>query len=95
MTFSNLKNVPDSCCLSTIASCGQGVLDLSLTEAAMKIHTEGCLDKFSTKIQENVGVVGGVGIGIGFLQVRILTYTFNCLEVFLLVHVCSLFSLLV
>ena len=39
----------------------------------MKIHTGGCLDIFATKIQDNVGVVGGVGIGIGLLQV-----TFFC-----------------
>ena len=37
----------------------------------MKIHTEGCLDIFSAKIQDNIGVVGGVGIGIGFLQVNL------------------------
>jgi len=68
VTFSNQHDVPDSCCLSDIAGCGIGVLDLSDTEAAMKIRTEGCLDIFSTKIQDNIGVVGGVGIGIGFLQ---------------------------
>ena len=38
----------------------------------MKIHTGGCLDIFATKIQDNVGVVGGVGIGIGLLQVTFL-----------------------
>ena len=52
-----------------MVGCGQAVLDLSYTEAAMKIHTEGCLDIFSSKIKDNIGVVGGVGIGIGFLQV--------------------------
>ena len=41
----------------------------------MKIHTEGCLDIFSAKIQDNIGVVGGVGIGIGFLQVNLAKYT--------------------
>ena len=34
----------------------------------MKINPEGCLDIFRTKIEDNIGVVGGVGIGIGFLQ---------------------------
>ena len=37
-------------------------------QAAMKIHTEGCLDIFSVKIKSNIGAVGGLGIGIGFFQ---------------------------
>ena len=69
VSFSLQHNVPDSCCLSNVAGCGLAVLDLSATDAAMKINIEGCLDKFSNKIQDNIGVVGGVGIGIGFLQV--------------------------
>ena len=67
------KNVPDSCCLSDISGCGKDILTLSRDEAAMKIHTGGCLDIFTTSIQENVGLVGGVGIGIGFLQVNVIT----------------------
>ena len=35
----------------------------------MKIHTKGCFSSFSTKIKGNISVVGGVGIGVGFLQV--------------------------
>ena len=69
VTFSAQHDVPDSCCLSDIAGCGNGVLDLSYTEAAMKIHTEGCLDIFSNQIRSNIGGVGGVGIGIGLIQV--------------------------
>ena len=37
----------------------------------MKIHTEGCLDIFSAKIKSNIGAVGGIGIGIGLLQVNL------------------------
>ena len=74
VTFSNQHDVPDSCCLSSIVNCGKGVLDLSDTDAAMKIHTGGCLDIFATKIQDNVGVVGGVGIGIGLLQVTFFVF---------------------
>ena len=36
----------------------------------MKIHTEGCLDIFSEQIASNIGGVGGVGIGIGLVQVK-------------------------
>merc|ERR1712179_479904 len=62
------ENVPDSCCLSDIEGCGLGVLNLDPDQAAMKIHTEGCLDIFSAQIQGNIGAVGGVGIGIGLVQ---------------------------
>ena len=68
-SFSANSDVPDSCCLSTIEGCGKGVLTLTLEEAKMKIHTDGCFLGFSDMIQENVGFVGGIGIGIGFLQV--------------------------
>jgi len=37
----------------------------------MKIHLGGCFETFSTQIQENVAVLGGVGIGIGFMQVLV------------------------
>ena len=40
-----------------------------ILKAAMKIHTEGCLDIFSEQIGSNIGGVGGVGIGIGLIQV--------------------------
>ena len=36
----------------------------------MKIHTEGCLDIFAEQIGGNIGGVGGVGIGIGLVQVN-------------------------
>jgi len=68
VTFSSGSDVPDSCCLSDVVGCGLGVLNLSPSEAAMKIHTEGCLDIFSVKIKSNIGAVGGLGIGIGFFQ---------------------------
>ena len=68
VTFSKQTNVPDSCCLSDVAGCGAGVLGLDQSQAAMKIHTEGCLDIFTGIIQGNIGAVGGLGLGVGFLQ---------------------------
>jgi len=67
-TASGGENVPDSCCLSDVVGCGLGVLRLSREQAAMKIQTKGCLDIFSEQIRSNIGGVGGVGIGIGFVQ---------------------------
>ena len=37
----------------------------------MKIHTHGCFAIFSEQIRGNIGIVGGVGIGIGLIQVDI------------------------
>jgi CD63 antigen len=67
-TFSEKTNVPDSCCLSDIDGCGKNVLTENDSKAAMKIHLDGCFATFSSQIQSNVAVLGGVGIGIGFMQ---------------------------
>ena len=42
---------------------------INFLQAAMKIHTRGCFSTFTTQITDNVGIVGGVGIGIGLLEV--------------------------
>jgi len=76
VTFSSMTDVPDSCCLSDVTGCGKGVLLLTPSEAAMKIHTEGCLDIFSGKIKSNIGAVGGIGIGIGLLQLLGMIFAF-------------------
>ena len=55
-------------CVTFIAYKCIIIFNFSL-KAAMKIHTEGCLDIFSGKIKSNIGAVGGIGIGIGLLQV--------------------------
>jgi len=75
-TTSAGENVPDSCCLSKIVGCGLGVLRLTPDKAAMKIHTEGCLDKFSEQIKGNIGGVGGAGIGIGLIQLIGMIFAF-------------------
>jgi len=67
-TFSERSNVPDSCCLSDIAGCGQNVLTQNDENAAKKIHTMGCFKGFSEKIKSNISAIGGVGIGVGVVQ---------------------------
>ena len=55
-------------------------LQFEYFQAAMKINTEGCLDIFSLKIKKNIGAVGGLGIGIGFIQVSCdLRSKYSCL----------------
>lgn len=60
--------VPDSCCLVEAKNCGVGVLAMNEEEAKKKIHVDGCFETFSGIIKKNVSTVGGVGIGIGFIQ---------------------------
>jgi len=66
-TFSmNGTNVPDSCCLTEVAGCGVGMLTaVNVTDT---IHTDGCFTSFSENIKENIEIIGGVGIGIAFIQ---------------------------
>lgn len=67
-TFSQNTSVPDSCCLEETLNCGVGMLDLTKEDAKTKIHVNGCFSSFSAIIIKNVTTVGGVGIGIGFIQ---------------------------
>lgn len=50
---------------------------MSETMVPKIIYTGGCLDKFEELIVANVAVVGGVGIGIAFVQVRIIYFNYN------------------
>jgi len=67
-TFSARGAVPDSCCLSDVDGCGNNILTENDKNAAMKIHTSGCFAGFSEKIRNNIAIVGGIGIGIGLMQ---------------------------
>lgn len=68
-SFSQEKNsVPDSCCLSDVVECGQGILAMSESQAHKIISTDGCLDKVKDIVKGNVAALGGVGIGIAVIQ---------------------------
>lgn len=57
--------VPDSCCKTVVAHCGQ-------RDHASNIYKVegGCITKLETFIQEHLRVIGAVGIGIACVQVR-------------------------
>jgi len=59
-------SVPYSCCNRTQIqeTCGMGQLD-----NPTQIHTNGCIDGFTAWVKENIYVVGGVGIGLAFIQI--------------------------
>jgi len=68
-TFSEASNsVPDSCCLSDIEGCGNGILVMSAEQVPKIIYIDGCLDKLEMIIGGNVAMLGGAGVGIAFIQ---------------------------
>lgn len=68
-TFAQESNsVPDSCCLSDVEGCGKGILSMSNDQVPKIIYTNGCLDKLKEVIEGNVAALGGIGVGIAFIQ---------------------------
>jgi len=64
-------NVPDSCCKEEMDGCGEGAI------SSDSIYKQGCLDAFEGWVSTQVEYVGGVGIGIAFIQ--LLGIVFSCL----------------
>jgi len=56
---SNNKTVPDSCCKE--AGCTTTNID--------KIYTAGCADELEEWLKSKIAIIGGVGIGLAFVQV--------------------------
>ena len=57
--------VPDECCKGEVTDgCANGVIDMDEQQAETKIYTQGCLTKFETFIQDNVGAAAGTGVGL-------------------------------
>jgi CD63 antigen len=68
-TFSESSNsVPDSCCLSDVEGCGNGILVKPDEEVPKIIYTAGCLGKLKHVIEHNVAALGGIGVGIAIIQ---------------------------
>lgn len=63
------RNVPQSCCITSVAGCGDKILTQDETTAAKTIYTNGCFKKLEGVIMDNVAAVAGVGVGIAVFQV--------------------------
>lgn len=66
-TAENPSNVPDSCCFknqTTILDCGHDQLT-----SPTHIYTNGCLQEFMDWVKDNIIIIGGVGIGLAFVQI--------------------------
>lgn len=60
------KDLPDSCCLVPAKDCGKGALSLPDPEAS--VQTQGCFTKLKKTVEDNGAVVGGIGVGLGVIQ---------------------------
>lgn len=67
----NKTEVPQSCCRKNETSCKGATGDIP-----NKIYTEGCLTKFETFVKDNIFIVGGVGIGLAFVQIVGILFAF-------------------
>jgi len=54
--------LPESCCILETDDCG-------INQAASIFHEDGCADGFVKKVENNVWTIGGVGIGLAFIQI--------------------------
>jgi len=52
--------VPESCCITT--GC-------ATNPTALNTYNDGCIDKFVDWIEDNIYIIGGVGIGLAFVQI--------------------------
>ena len=69
-TFSQDKNVPDSCCRDYTQGCGTNILvNPSMEEVQSRIYTVGCVTELGNQVEHKAGVFAGIGVGIAFIQV--------------------------
>lgn len=74
-TFKNFTNnvnaVPDSCCKTVTAGCGEKIANYQDTA---KIYTEGCVDAGKDFAKKNLYLVGGVGVGIAIVELLAIVF---------------------
>ncbi|KAK7070198.1 hypothetical protein SK128_027811 [Halocaridina rubra] len=67
-TFGEEYNgVPDSCCKENVSGCGKDIFNKT-NPSKTDINKDGCFEKLKGDFKENITVLGGVAIGIGFVQ---------------------------
>jgi len=77
-TFSEGKNVPDSCCRDYTQGCGTNILvNPSQEEVDKRVYTVGCVTELGNQVEHKAGVFAGIGVGIAFIQ--LIGMIFACL----------------
>ena len=72
IAFNNTENVPSSCCVKQESGCGVGTNKSPFTD----LHPHGCFEKFEKFVEDNLLVVGGVGIV--FIIVQLIVVITGC-----------------
>merc|ERR1712038_177695 len=57
-------NIPGSCCIND-----DGADPPTCTSDASNLYTDGCFDSLTAWAEDNILVIGGVGIGLAFIQI--------------------------
>ncbi|XP_057317324.1 CD151 antigen-like [Hydractinia symbiolongicarpus] len=67
-TKNNTLWAPESCC--AVAGCSKKAMYPNLDDflAKANIHKEGCVQKGKDWVKERIGLIGGAGVGIAFIQ---------------------------
>jgi len=60
--------LPDSCCRENTEGCGAGMAK-NYNSTVMWDADQGCLQGFEEWVMDNIYIVGGVGIGLAFVQI--------------------------
>jgi len=78
ITKSNKSEVPPSCCKQDIPvdTCNRNATYLTINcvgggeqSKACPIYTSGCFKLVKAKLENSIGIIGGVGIGVAFIQI--------------------------
>merc|ERR1712038_39482 len=57
-------NIPGSCCIND-----DGADPPTCTSDAANLYTDGCFDSLTAWAEDNILIIGGVGIGLAFIQI--------------------------
>jgi len=58
-------SLPLSCCTRSHSLVGVDICDTT-----SEVHHKGCLEQFGAFVMNHAAILGGVGVGIAFIQVK-------------------------
>lgn len=68
--YDNHNTIPESCCINELSGCANNIQpDTSPDDASKTIYTSGCIDQAINVLDDNAVIIGGVAIGLAFLEI--------------------------